>query len=94
MYVAANRALADHIAVKRWDAAHGALQGEPLVEALAQVEHRRWCAERLLAGWAPAMPPQQRDNARRLHPCLVPWAKLDDESREKDREQVREATGL
>lgn len=94
VYVAANRALADHIAVKRWDAAHGALQGDALVEALAEVEHRRWCAERLLAGWAPAIAPQPRDNARRLHPCLVPWAMLDEESREKDREQVREATGL
>lgn len=94
IYVAANRAAADHVAVKRWDAARSALQGEALVDALARVEHRRWCAERLLSGWAPAGPPQPRDNARRLHPDLVPWSALSEAQREKDREQVREATGL
>jgi len=87
-YVAANRAAADHMAIKRWDAATSALEGEALIEALAKAEHNRWCAERLLAGWAPSGE-GARDNARRLHPDLRPWAALGEEAREKDRGAVR-----
>jgi hypothetical protein len=86
-YVAANRAAADHLAVKQWDAATSGLEGEALIEALAQAEHSRWSAERLLAGWAPAGD-GPRDNARRLHPDLRPWAMLGEEVREKDRDAV------
>jgi hypothetical protein len=54
---------------------------------LARLEHERWMIERKLEGWryAPA-----RDNARRLHPQLVPWEQLQrsaDEVR-KDVDQV------
>jgi hypothetical protein len=86
-YVAANRAAADHRAIKRWDAAASGLEGEALIEALAQAEHNRWSAERLLAGWAPAGD-GARDNARRLHPDLRPWADLGEKAREKDRGAV------
>lgn len=91
-YVAANRAAADHLAIKQWDAATSGLEGEALIEALAEAEHNRWCAERLLAGWAPAGE-GARDNARRLHPDLRPWAELEEEAREKDRGAVEEAIG-
>lgn len=87
-YVAANRAAADHAAIKRWDARASGLAAAPLIEALAKVEHNRWCAERLLNGWAPAGD-GRRDNDRRLHPDLRPWAELDEAVRLKDREQVR-----
>lgn len=87
-YVAANRAAADHGAIKQWDAAASELEGEALIEALAEAEHRRWSTERLLAGWVPAGE-SERDNARRLHPDLRPWAELGEEAREKDREAVR-----
>lgn len=89
-YVAASRAAADHVSVKRWDAATSGLSGAVLVDAMAQVEHHRWSAERLLSGWVPAggMP---RDNARRLHPDLRPWSELDEKSRDKDRGVVRQA---
>lgn len=86
-YIAANRAAADHRAIKLWDAATSGLAGEALVEALAEAEHKRWCAERLLAGWAPAGD-GPRDNDRRLHPDLRPWAELDETAREKDRAAV------
>ena len=87
-YVAANRAAADHQAIKQWDAATSGLEGEALIEALAETEHNRWSAERLLAGWAPAGD-EARDNARRLHPDLRSWRALDEEAREKDRGAVR-----
>jgi hypothetical protein len=87
-YVAANRAAADHMAIKQWDAETSGLEGEALIEALAETEHNRWSAERLLAGWAPAGD-RARDNARRLHPDLRPWAELGEEAREKDRGAVR-----
>jgi hypothetical protein len=87
-YVAANRAAADHAAIKTWDAATCGLAGAALIEAQAKAEHNRWCAERMLAGWAPS-PDGKRDNARRLHPDLQPWAMLGEAAREKDREAVR-----
>lgn len=89
-YVAANRAAADHLSVKRWDAATYEIDGAALVEAMAAAEHHRWCTERLLSGWAPAGG-QSRDNIRRLHPDLRPWAALDDKARAKDRYAVEGA---
>jgi hypothetical protein len=44
------------------------------IELLAQMEHRRWCAERHLAGWRHGVP---RDDRRKIHPMLVSWEELD-----------------
>ena len=41
------------------------------VERMAELEHGRWNLERLRAGWRFG----PRDDARRRHPCLVPWSK-------------------
>jgi ppGpp synthetase/RelA/SpoT-type nucleotidyltranferase len=66
--------------------------GEPVamteadIERLAEMEHGRWTAERLLAGWRLG---DRRDAARRLSPYLVEWAALPDEVRELDRQAVR-----
>mgnify|MGYP000309577246 CR=1 FL=1 len=57
------------------------------VERLARFEHGRWCAERILQGWRYGA---VRDNERFLHPDLVPWERLNEASREKDRQFVRE----
>lgn len=56
------------------------------LERLAVLEHLRWCAERAGQGWrfGPA-----RDDRRRRHPDLVPWAELHHEGREKARDAVR-----
>ena len=86
-YVAANRAAADHLAIKRWDAESSGLVGDALIEAMAEAEHNRWCAERLLAGWAPSEE-GPRDNSRRLHPDLRRWNALSEAAREKDRRAV------
>lgn len=56
------------------------------VERLAIIEHRRWMAQRRLAGWRYAA---VRDDRRRRHPMIVKWEKLSEYEREKDRDAVR-----
>jgi hypothetical protein len=88
----ANRAAADHITVKLAAIGCLAVAGtappfaftEAEIDALARIEHRRWCAERLLRGWRLG----ERDDDRRLHPDLVPFAALTEEAREKDHDAV------
>ena len=55
------------------------------VELLSYMEHDRWVAERLIAGWTPG----PKDPARRQSPYLVGWEDLPDPIREYDRESVR-----
>jgi hypothetical protein len=59
-----------------------------LMEALSELEHRRWMVDRRLSGWhyGPV-----RDNDARHHPDLVPYETLDEYTRELDRAIVREA---
>jgi hypothetical protein len=49
------------------------------------MEHRRWCAHYLLAGYRPG----PRDDAARTHPDLVPWEQLAEAVRDYDRQPVR-----
>jgi hypothetical protein len=56
------------------------------VERLAEVEHRRWAADRHLNGWTYA---PVRDNALRHHPQLVPYADLSEPMKDLDRYVVR-----
>lgn len=56
------------------------------VERLAEVEHRRWAADRYLAGWTYA---PVRDNSRRHHPQLIPYADLSEPMKDLDRFVVR-----
>jgi hypothetical protein len=55
---------------------------EGLVERLALNAHDNWAAQRLRDGWklGPA-----RDDARKLHPSLVPYAELPESEKEYDR---------
>lgn len=55
------------------------------VERLAIAEHERWMAERHEDGWRRGA---QRDNQRKLHPDLRPWAELGEVERQKDRNVV------
>jgi hypothetical protein len=92
-----NRRAADSIAQKfaaigctitimeDWDAEFSLSPHE--VEKLAEMEHERWMADKLRAGWCFA--PGLKDAERKTNPCLVPWEKLPEEEKEKDREQVR-----
>jgi hypothetical protein len=56
------------------------------VERLAEVEHRRWAADRHLNGWTYAA---VRDNRLRHHPQLVPYADLSEPMKDLDRYVVR-----
>jgi voltage-gated potassium channel Kch len=57
------------------------------IEILADVEHRRWMAERRMANWTYAA---HKDVQRRESPYLVPWNDLSEEIREYDRASVRD----
>lgn len=45
------------------------------IEHMAELEHGRWNIERLRAGWRPGKP---RNDAQKIHDCLVPWNDLPD----------------
>ncbi|WP_059009161.1 RyR domain-containing protein [Streptomyces specialis] len=64
---------------------------EAEIERLSEHEHRRWTAERVAAGWTHG---ERRDGAARRHPDLVPWERLAEDAREKDRQAVRDIPGL
>ena len=50
------------------------------LERLAEAEHEGWMAQRILNGW---MHGPTRDYDRRVHNCLVPYAKLSEDDREE-----------
>lgn len=58
---------------------------EPL-EALAQVEHERWLANKRAEGWQYG---PERDNAKKLNPFLVAWEALPESGKEFNRVTVR-----
>lgn len=98
-YRAANRAVADAAMVKLWDFGWRAVSGKErgvnappldgqMMLRMGEIEHKRWCAERLLSGWRPG---SRRDNAMMVHDNLVPWRDLSMEVRERDVDQVKAA---
>lgn len=56
------------------------------VEMLARQEHERWAGDLTRDGWTPG---PEKDPERKEHPLLVPWAKLSEAERDKDRDAVR-----
>jgi len=56
------------------------------LELLGRVEHARWMAERILAGWTYA--PGRKDIARKTSPYIVEWDKLSPEVQQYDRDFV------
>ena len=54
----------------------------PLTERLAENSHDLWAQQRLSQGWSFG---PQRDDAKRLHPCLVPYDQLPESEKEYDR---------
>ena len=52
------------------------------VERLARIEHDRWAADRYLAGWVYG---PTRDNARKIHPQLIPYDELSKPMKDLDR---------
>lgn len=64
---------------------------EEEVQKLACVEHARWMAEKILQGWSYGA---QRDNAKKIHPCLISYDLLSEEDKEKDIDSVRNIHNL
>lgn len=56
------------------------------VEVMAEMEHARWNAERLLDGWKWG---EKKDVAKKISPYLVSWQALPDDVKEWDRDTVR-----
>jgi len=70
-------------------------QGEPVIlknftpaeiELMAELEHGRWNIERLKDEWRPGIP---RDDAKKIHDCIVPWQDLPSEIKQHDYRTVR-----
>ena len=60
---------------------------EALTEYLAENAHDIWASQRLADGWSYG---PERDDARKLHPCLVPYAELPDAEKVYDRRAAME----
>lgn len=72
------------------DTSHVAISAEveQLMELLARNTHEVWAKGRMDAGWTYG---EQRDDARKKHPCLVPYEDLPEEEKEYDRRTAMEA---
>ncbi|WP_310601175.1 RyR domain-containing protein [Desulfobulbus sp.] len=91
-----NRGQADDIGAKLRRANLAVRKAEPgreklfsfspeLIEQLAEMEHGRWVVERLVDGWNHG---EQRDNEKKTRPQLVPWHRLPESEKQKDRDAV------
>jgi voltage-gated potassium channel Kch len=58
------------------------------IEALARIEHERWCEERERAGWVLDRTLAERDAARKLSPWLVPFDELPEIQKDNDRRAI------
>ncbi|MEQ1575163.1 MAG: RyR domain-containing protein [Vicinamibacterales bacterium] len=58
-----------------------------LTERLARHAHEVWAEERFRLGWTYGT---ERDDARRRHPCLVPYEQLPDSEKQFDRNAALE----
>jgi ryanodine receptor 2 len=54
----------------------------PLLEAMAKNVHEIWAQERINQGWSYG---EKRDDAKKLHPCLIPYEQLPEEEKVYDR---------
>ena len=56
------------------------------IEILAKKEHERWMQEKLSTGWQYA---KKTNRTKKLHKSLIPWEKLSEDEKEKDRALVK-----
>ena len=61
------------------------------IERLARDEHDRWMRDKARGGWTYG---PERDNERKIHPLMVPWEDLSEEDRDKDRDPIRDLSGI
>lgn len=55
---------------------------EPLVEEMSKNVHEVWSAGRMKDGWTYG---EERNDAEKKHPCLMPYEELSEEEKEYDR---------
>lgn len=55
---------------------------KPLVEEMSKNVHEVWSAGRMKDGWTYG---EERNDAEKKHPCLVPYEQLSEEEKEYDR---------
>lgn len=55
---------------------------EQLTERLSENAHELWAQQRIKDGWTLG---PKRDDAKKKHPCLVPYAELPESEKEYDR---------
>lgn len=60
---------------------------QTLLEKLAENTHDVWAATRIAQGWSFG---STRDDAKKLHPCLVAYADLPESEKEYDRNTAAE----
>ena len=60
---------------------------DQVADLLAEMEHNRWMAERMLAGWRYA---PEKDDANLLRPAIQPWSSISEAERDKNRSQVKQ----
>jgi hypothetical protein len=65
----------------------GFLDDESIVDQLAEMEHRRWMANRFISGWVNN---ENRNDSEKRHDCLIGYDLLDYSIQQYDRQQVRE----
>jgi len=58
-----------------------------LTERIAENVHDVWAASRIVAGWRYGA---ERNDAEKLHPCLVPYSELPESEKEYDRDTAVE----
>ncbi|HLZ82602.1 MAG TPA: RyR domain-containing protein [Caulobacteraceae bacterium] len=59
---------------------------ERCMEPMAEAEHDGWMEDRVRRGWRYA---PVRDDAHRRHPMMIPYARLPDAEKDKDRSNIR-----
>lgn len=55
---------------------------EPLIEEMSKNVHEVWAQTRIAQGWTYG---EERNDAEKKHPCLVPYEELSEEEKEYDR---------
>lgn len=61
------------------------LKNEKIVNLLAETEHRRWMAVKMLNGWKRG----ERNDEKKTHPDLIPYTELNQGTKDYDIEQIR-----
>ena len=64
---------------------------EVLVEAMAKNVHEVWAATRIEQGWSYG---SERNDEKKLHPCLIPYEDLPESEKEYDRNTAVETLKL